>query len=149
LCFPLSLVSLIITSHAQSSQFRRLPPAVWFSVAVQILLLFAWFVSIANKQPVFPEWRRKAFRCGLFAATGVTAWFFAFCLHFLRVGESAQRCWLFMNWLGIVVWMLCLTASLAGKGAGRILLFAWGIMIFVGVFGIDSASIPGTQELGV
>src|SRR5580658_2404647 len=97
-----------------------------FLSPAQILLLFAWFVSIANKQPVSAEWRRKAFRWGLFAATGVTAWFFAFCLHYLKVGEPAQHFWLFMNWLGIVVWMLCLAASLAGKGAGRILLFAWG-----------------------
>lgn len=113
-----------------------------FLLPALILLLFAWFVSIANKQLVFAEWRRKAFRWGLFAATGVTAWFIAFCLHYLRVGEPAQRFWLFMNWLGLVVWLLCIAASLAAKGAGRILLFAWGIMIFVGVFGIDSASIP-------
>jgi hypothetical protein len=113
-----------------------------FLLPAQILLLFAWFVSIANKQPLSAEWRRKAFRWGLFAATGVTAWFFAFGLHYLKVGEPAQHFWLFMNWLGIVVSLLCLAASLAGKGAGRILLFAWGIMIFVGVFGIYSASIP-------
>jgi hypothetical protein len=113
-----------------------------FLLPAQILLLFAWFVTIANKPPVFAEWRRKVFTWGLFAATGVTLWFFAFCVHFLRARESAQRFWLFMNWLGLVVWMFCLAASLTGKGARRILLFAWGIMLFVGVLGIYSASIP-------
>src|SRR5271156_1093250 len=113
-----------------------------FLLPAQVLLLFTWFVSIANKQPVFAEWRRKAFKWGLFAATGVTAWFFAFCLHFVRAGEPARGFWLFMNWQGFVVWMLCLAASLAGKGARRILLFAWGIMLFVGVLGIDLTTIP-------
>lgn len=113
-----------------------------FLLPAQTLLLFAWFVTIANKPPVFAEWRGEVFTWGLFAATGVTFWFFAFCVHFLRARESAPRSWLFVNWLSLAVWMFSLAASLTGKGARRILLFAWGIMLFAGVLGIYSASIP-------
>jgi len=108
----------------------------------QVLLLLAWFVSFANKQPVLVAWRRKAFRWGLFVATGLTAWFLASRVHVLTEGEPAQRVWLFMNWLGLVIWVFCLAASLAGTGARRMLLFAWGIMLFVGVLGIVLASSP-------
>src|SRR5271155_4618917 len=83
-----------------------------FLLPAQVLLLFAWFVSVANKQPVLAEWRRKTFGWGLFAATGVTAWFFAFCVHFVRVGVPAQRLWLVLGFLRFLLFVLWLSGFL-------------------------------------
>jgi hypothetical protein len=106
-----------------------------------VFLVFAWFEWIANSL-VVRGWRIKAFRSGLVAASGSTAWFFATCVHLLRAGEPAQGFWLFFNRIGILLWLVGLAAALAGKGAGRILLLSSGIMLFLGVFVIDSATIP-------
>ncbi len=107
-----------------------------------VLLVFAWLDWTANKRTAIQEWRLKAFRWGLVAASGSTAWFFAACLHLLGAEQPAQGIWLVFNWIGILLWLVGLAAALAGKGAGRILLFSSGIMLFLGVFGIDSATIP-------
>lgn len=113
-----------------------------YLLPAQVLLLFTWFVSIAKKQPALVEWRRKGFSWALFVATGLTAWFFACSVHYRSKGEPPQGVWLFMNRLGLVVLVFCLAASLTGKGARRVLLFAWGIVLFAGVLGIALGSSP-------
>ena len=107
-----------------------------------ILLFFSWSVRISKTQVSIQKWRREAYKWGLIAASVSTAWFFVFCLNYLKTGEPAHGPWLSMNLVGFSLWVAAAAASLAGKGAGRILLFCWSIMLFLGVVGLASAMIP-------
>jgi hypothetical protein len=124
------------------SNFGELAFVAMLLLPAVVLLVFAWIVWIVNKCPVIQAWRLTAFRSGLVAASGSTAWFFATCLHLLGAEQLPQGFWLFFNWLGISLWLFGLAAAVAGKGAGRTLLISSGIMLFLGVFGIDLATIP-------
>jgi hypothetical protein len=106
------------------------------------LLLFAWFFWIGNKRPIMEAWRHQVFRYGLFSAALTTILFAVSGLHLLRTLEPAQGVWLLINWFGLFIWLSALAASLSGKGWARVLLFSWGILLFVGVFGITTAEIP-------
>jgi hypothetical protein len=124
------------------SKFGEVALVAVFLLPAVILLAFAWSVWIANKRPMIQEWRLKAFRWGLLAASGSTAWFVVACLHLFSAGEPARGFWLFFNWVGILGWLFGFAASLAGKGSGRILLISSSIMLVLGVLGIASATTP-------
>jgi hypothetical protein len=114
---------------------------IFFLPAV-LSLFFAWSVWIANKRPAIAMWRLDAFKWGLISASLTTAIFTSSSIQRLRTLEPAQGVWLGANWVGIVLWVISLGAALTGKGWGRIILVLWGVLIFLGVFGIDSAMIP-------
>jgi hypothetical protein len=113
-----------------------------FLLPALILLFFSWSVRISNTQPPTQRWRRETYKWGLVAASASTAWFLVFCLNDIKTTESATGLWLTMNRVGISLWVASIATSLAGKGSGKILLFCWSIMLFVGVLGLDMAMTP-------
>ena|SRR5579863_2840733 len=114
---------------------------VFFLPAV-VSLYFAWSVWIANTRPAIAGWRRIAFQCGLIAALLTVALLGASSIDLVRTLRPAQGVWLLGNWFAAVLWVAALGAACAGKGWGRVLLLCWGILIFLGVFGLQSAMIP-------
>lgn len=113
-----------------------------FFVPAIILLFFAWSVWSGNKPPTVSKWRLSTFKTGLVVAIAATAAFFPGAAHYTITQQRAEGIWLALNWTGAVLWLVCLAAGLMGKGSGRILLLFWGILLFVGIYGLDLASIP-------
>jgi hypothetical protein len=113
-----------------------------FLLPAAISLFFAWSVWVANKRPAIAMWRLTAFQWGLISALAAMAIFLPSCIHRIGTLEPDQGAWLIANWMGIAPWATGLAAAFAGKGWGRITLVLWSILIFLGVFGFDSAMIP-------
>ncbi len=113
-----------------------------FFLPATVALFFAWSVWVANKRPTIASWCLATFRWGLIAAVMATIAFLPGCVQDLRTLEPAHEVWLIANWAGIVLWMIGLAGALTGKGWGRITLVFWGVLMFVGVFGISSVMIP-------
>ena|SRR5579862_8288687 len=113
-----------------------------FFLPAAISLFFAWSVWIANKRPTIAGWRLATFRWGLIAAVMAMIAFFPGSVQELRTLEPAHGVSLIANWAGLVLWMIGFAGALTGKGWGRITLVFWGILMFVGVFGISSVMIP-------
>jgi hypothetical protein len=113
-----------------------------FLLPALILLFFSWSVRIPNTPAPTQRWRRETYKWGLVAASASTAWFLVSCLNYIKTGEPATGLWLSMNRMGFSLWVAGAAASLAGKGSGRILLFCWSIMLFLGVLGLDMAMTP-------
>ena len=113
-----------------------------FLLPAIISLFFAWSVWIGNKRPAVSKWRLSMFKAGLIVAIVATATFFSSAAHYTMTQQIAEGIWLELNWTGAVLWLVCLAAALMGKGSGRILLLCWGIFLFVGICGLDLASIP-------
>jgi hypothetical protein len=104
-----------------------------------VFVCLGWF---AKKGPAIKEWRLATFRWGLILASVTTALLLTSSVHLLITLEPAQGLWLFSNRIAIALWFLCLGAAFVGKSWGRALLFGWWVLLFVGVFGADSATIP-------
>ena len=113
-----------------------------FFLPATVSLFFAWSVWIANKRPAIAAWRLNTFKWGLISASSTTAVFFLSCVRMLKTLEPAHGIWLAVNWVGIVLWVASFAAALTGKLWGRICLVLWWVLIFLGVFGTDSAMIP-------
>ena len=113
-----------------------------FFLPAAISLFFAWSVWIANKRPTIAGWRLATFRWSLIAAVMAMIAFFPGSVQELRTLEPAHGVSLIANWAGLVLWMIGFAGALTGKGWGRITLVFWGILMFVGVFGISSVMIP-------
>ncbi len=113
-----------------------------FFLPAAVALFFAWSVWIANKRPTIAGWRLVTVGWGLIAAVMAMIAFFPGCVHELRTLQPAHGFWLVVNWAGIVLWMIGLAGASTGKGWGRITLICWGMLMFVGLFGVSSAMIP-------
>jgi hypothetical protein len=115
---------------------------LFFFLPAILCLVFVCFGWFAKKRPSIKEWRATTFRWALILAPLTTVLFFTSAVHLLVTLKPAQGPWLFFNYLATALWALCLAAAFAGKGWGRALLIGWWILLFVGVFGADSATIP-------
>jgi hypothetical protein len=124
------------------SSFSALIVVLLFFLPATICLVFACFVWMANKRPSITEWRLVTFQWGMILASVTTVLLLPSMMHQLITLQPAQELWLLYNRLAAALWTLCLAAALAGQRSGRVLLFCWGILLFVGVFGVDSATIP-------
>jgi len=111
-----------------------LPAVLLFPASV--LLFFAW--SSATKQGAVQVRQPNIFGWGLLSATFCTCWFFAWGVHYFRTNEPAHSFWLYVNWVAILMWTFGLSASFTGRGAARIFLICWGLLLFLGVCGIDA-----------
>jgi len=116
--------------------------AFFFFLPAILCLVFVCFGWFANKRPSIKEWRITTFRWALILAPLATVLFFTSAVHLLLRLKPAQGSWLLFNYLAIALWALCLAAAFTGKGWGRALLIGWWILLFVGVFGAASATIP-------
>ena len=116
--------------------------AFFFSLPAILCLVFVCRGWFANTRPSIKEWRINTFQWGLILAPLATVLFFTCAVHLLVTPKPAQGTWLFFNYLAVALWALCLAAALTGKGWGRALLIGWWILLFVGVFGADLATIP-------
>ena len=124
---------------------RRLSASIlafFFFLPAILCLVFVCFGWAAKKKPSIREWRLATFRWGLILAVLTTFWFLCSMVQQLLTLETAQGSWLFPNRLAIALWILCLAAAFTGKSWGRALLISWAILLFVGVLGADSATIP-------
>jgi hypothetical protein len=116
--------------------------ALLFFLPAILCLVFVCCGWFANKRPSIKEWRISTFRWALILAPLATVLFFVSAVHLLVTFKPAQGPWLFFNYLAIALWALCLATAFTGKGWGRTLLIGWWILLFVGIFGADLATIP-------
>lgn len=116
--------------------------SLFFLLPAIITLFFTWAVWPEKKILIVQPWRRETFRWALLSALGATLLIIPGCLHLARTGVWATGFWLLTNWCSALLWVFGLGGSLSGKGSARILLFSWGILMFLGVLGLDSATIP-------
>jgi hypothetical protein len=124
------------------SSFSALIVVLLFFLPATLCLVFACFGWMANKRPSIREWRLVTFQWGLIVASVTTVWLLPSMVHKLITLQPVQGFWLLYNRLAVALWVLCLAAALVGQRSGRVLLFCWGILLFVGVFGVDLAMIP-------
>ena len=107
-----------------------------------IVVGFFAFATWLDKSHLVVGWRRKAFMVGLSVAVAATVLILPESSNLMERGcwqsgvySVAARC-------GALLWLLGTVASLAGRGAARAFLFAWGILLFLGAFGILSVTTP-------
>lgn|ERR1700722_1884911 len=115
---------------------------MFFLLPALITLSFAWAVWESNKRPSISVQRLSIFNFGLLASLICFAYFFVSSLQYVESLKPAAGIWLLMNRLTILLWFAGIASALAGKGLGRILLVCSGILLFLGVFGIDLAMKP-------
>ena len=124
------------------SSFNAFIVALLFSLPATLCLVFACFGWMANKRPSITEWRLVTFQWGLILASVTTVLLLPSMVHQLITLQPVQGLWLLYNRLAAALWILGLAAAVVGQRSGRVLLFCWGILLFVGVFGVDLAMIP-------
>lgn len=115
--------------------------ALMFLLPAVIACYFAWAVWSDRKYPI-SNWRRRTFHYGLFSALTATVLVLPQCSYIIDTG-SAGGGWLrFSVRVAAIFWIIGVTSALVAKGAARILLVAWGLLLLFGVLGIAVATWP-------
>ena len=124
------------------TEFSAIVLAAVFFLPAAIPLAFAWFVWFGNRRPEMAKWRTNSFRCGLALGLLTMCLVMPSCAHMAVTGEPARGIWLVVNWVGLVSWIFGFAAAFCGRGLGRILLLAWGVLAPLGMLGAYSLTIP-------
>ena len=101
-----------------------------------VLLYFAWSVRIGNKRPDIAGWRLSTFRWGLICAPISMAALVPGEVNYLETWGTPNWVLGVMNWVGFLLWIFSLAASLTGKGRARVLLCGWGVLAILGTLAV-------------
>jgi hypothetical protein len=130
---------VLAMSHTPSGSAILL--AAMFLLPSIIAGFFAW-ATWADREYAISNWRRRTFRYGLFSALLATVLVLPQCSHVMKTGQGAQGWVLVFARLAAPCWVIATASALAGKGAARLLLVSWALLLFLGVLGITMATTP-------
>jgi hypothetical protein len=99
-------------------------------------LFFAWALWLDKKHLEKTQWRARAFRLSMVAATAATVLTSIDGARFVDTQLPATGFFLVGNWAALLLWLLALLGAFAGRGGRRVSLLCSSVFLFVGVYGM-------------